>query len=57
MDKLTQSYRLGQIAKVKNNWDYMPKIQLFGGYEGKTLMMDISKEEWVKICQILTEGV
>jgi hypothetical protein len=57
MDKLTQSYRLSQIAKCKNNWDYMPSIKLTGGYEGSTLNMAISKEEWIKICQILTEGL
>lgn len=56
MDKITQSYRIAQISKVKNDWDYAPKVQLYGGYEGKTHCMDVSKEEWIKICQILTEA-
>ena len=57
MTNETKQYRLGQIAKLKNgDFDYAPKVQLFGGLEGKTHHFDITKDEWVRICQVLTEG-
>ena len=56
MDKETQSYRLRQIAKLKNkDFNYSPTIKIIGGYEGSTNCLDITKEEFIKICKVLTE--
>ena len=55
MDKGTKQYRLSQISKLKNDFDYSPTIKIFGSLEGQTNCLNLSKEEFISICRILTE--
>jgi hypothetical protein len=52
----TVNYRLKQIAKLNNgDFNYPPTIKIHGGKSGATNCLDISKDEFIRICQVLTE--
>ena len=55
MDEQTRSYRLAQISKLKRGKDSSSTIKMYGSYDGQTNCLNISVDEFTRICQILTE--